>query len=183
MYINPITKSNQSNYAPGLIELTPEQEATYLQYNGFVTIEETEDGYTISPRLDDWQAWKASLPDPLENLKTQRIADSKTALAEYLEAHPIQWTDGEYYSITQEKQNQLTSTLVSAQIDGESPEWNSTGLVCKQWNIEDLAALGVAIKNRVKKLVKYQQAKEIEINAAETLDELNSIVVDYDSVE
>ena len=182
MYINPITKSNQSTYAPGLLELTPEQEAMYLQYNSFVNITNT-DPVEIEPDTEAWQAWKASLPDPLENLKTQRIVDSKTALAEYLETHPIQWTDGEYYSITQEKQNQLTSTLVSAQIDGESPEWNSTGLVCKQWNIEDLAALGVAIKNRVKKLVKYQQSKEIEINAAETLDELNSIVVDYDSVE
>lgn len=182
MYINPTTLSNQSTPASGLLELTPEQEAIYLQYNGFITIINTNP-LTIEPNIEAWKAWKAQQPDPLLAYKAQKIAKSKLDLEAYLESHPLQWTDGEYYSITQEKQNQLTSTLVSAQVDGEAPEWNSTGLVCKQWNIEDLTALGVAIKNRVKKLVKYQQAKEIEMNAAESLDELNAIVVDYDSVE
>lgn len=122
------------------------------------------------------------VPD-LEPIKSERIAQSKSALEDYLLSHPIQWTDGEYYAITQDKQNQLTSTLVSAQVDGEPPEWNSTGLVCKQWDVDELAALGCAIKNRIKALVKYQQAKELEIKAAETMDELNAIVIDYDSVE
>ena len=47
----------------------------------------------------------------------------------------------------------------------------------------ELSALAVAIKNRVKALVKYQQAQEIAMNAATTMDELNAIVVDYDSVQ
>ena len=123
------------------------------------------------------------LETQLQEAKDTAIAQSKTDLEAYLLANPLQWTDGEYYAITQEKQNQLTSTLVSAQVDGEPPEWNSTGLVCKEWNIEELSALGVAIKNRVKKLVKYQQSKEIEINAAQTLEELEAIVIDYDSVK
>lgn len=121
--------------------------------------------------------------DRLPIVKARRIAKSKTDLADYLAAHPMEWTDGEKYSITQEKQAQLTSTLVSAQVDGEPPEWNTTGGQCRQWDVAELSSLGVAIKNRVKALVKYQQGQEIAMNAASTLEELDAIVVDYDTVE
>ena len=63
LYINPITKSNQSNPAPGLLLLTAEQEATYLQYNGFVTIVST-DPVVIEPDVEAWEAWKTTHPEP-----------------------------------------------------------------------------------------------------------------------
>ena len=61
MYINPVTLSNQSNPAPGLLPLTAEQEAIYLQYNGFIRITST-DPVTIEPDTEAWEAWKSSLP-------------------------------------------------------------------------------------------------------------------------
>lgn len=69
MYINPKTLSNQSTPAPGLVLLTDEQEATYIQYNGFVILSEGEDGETIvTPNTEAWEEWKASQPDPSETL-------------------------------------------------------------------------------------------------------------------
>lgn len=77
MYINPVTLSNQSNPAPGLLPLTPEQEATYLQYNGFVRITST-DPVTLEPDTESWEAWKAAeaekppspqMPTPEEQLR------------------------------------------------------------------------------------------------------------------
>ena len=59
MYINPTTLSNQSNPAPGLLPLTAEQEAIYLQYNGFVRITST-DPVTLEPDTEAWEAWKAA---------------------------------------------------------------------------------------------------------------------------
>ena len=113
------------------------------------------DGQPVERTEEEIQA------DRLPGAKAARIAKSKADLAYYLESHPLTWTDGNQYSITQEKQAQLTSTLVSA---------------------EELAALGVAIKRRVKALVKYQQGQEIAMNAAATMEELERVVVDYDSV-
>ena len=52
--------------------------------------------------------------DGLAAAKTARIAQSKAALAAYLEAHPIQWTDGAYYAITADKQQQLASKIMAA---------------------------------------------------------------------
>lgn len=125
--------------------------------------------------------------DHLEETKAVRIAQSKTDLADYLASHPIQWTDGEYYSITAEKQQQLTSKIMAATMaQTMSTEytltWNSTGEVCKEWTLADLSALAFAIDARVTALVTYQQTQEVAMRDAETLEDLEAIEVDYDSV-
>ena len=173
---------------PGCIPLTDAQEAVFRQYNGFVTISEGEDGETVvSPNVEEWEAWKAAQPDPLDALKSARIAQSKTDLAAYLSAHPLQWTDGEYYSITAEKQQQLTSKIMAATMAQTLSEsytltWNSTGEVCREWNLQDLSALAFAIDARVTSLVSYQQTQEVSMRNAETQEDLEAITVDYDSV-
>ena len=58
MYIHPETLSNQSTPAPGLLPLTAEQEALYLQYNGFVIVTST-DPVTIEPDTEAYESWKA----------------------------------------------------------------------------------------------------------------------------
>ena len=123
----------------------------------------------------------------LEPLKEIRIAQSKSDLQSYLSNHPLQWTDGKYYTITAEKQQQLTSKLLSAtfaqQIGTEFDlKWNDTKQVCEPWTLENLTALAFAIDARVTALVTYQQEKERLIRDAETLETLESIVVNYDEV-
>ncbi len=117
--------------------------------------------------------------DRLPNAKTEKIKKSKADLEAYLLSHPLTWTDGEQYSMTEEKQNQLTSTLMAAQLDGKKPEWNTSGGVCKEWELSELSSLAIAIKNCVKILVKYQQSKEIEIQASTTIAEVEQIEIDY----
>lgn len=130
-----------------------------------------------------------TMPEPdLEPIKVARIARSKVDLASYLETHPIQWTDGEYYSITSEKQQQLTSKIMAATMAQTFSQpytltWNSTGDVCREWTLQDLSALAFAIDARVTALVSYQQTQEVAMRDAATLEALDAIVVDYDSVE
>lgn len=132
----------------------------------------------------DQEAYEAAMAaaNPLSGAIESRIAQSKADLTTYLETHPITWTDGEQYSITAERQAQLTGTVVAAQADGQPPEWNSTGGVCREWDVAELTALAVAIKNRVKALVKYQQTQEVAMRNAASREELDAIVVDYDTV-
>ena len=123
----------------------------------------------------------------LEPLKENRIVQSKSDLQIYLVEHPLQWTDGKYYTITAEKQQQLTSKLLSATFAQQSGtpydlKWNDTEQVCVSWTLENLTALAFAIDARVTALVTYQQEKEREIRDAETLEELESITVNYDEV-
>ena len=125
--------------------------------------------------------------NPLSGAIESRIAQSKEDLAAYLDTHPITWTDGEQYSITAEKQAQLTSKIMAATMAQTLSQpytltWNSTGQVCREWTLQDLSALAFAIDARVTALVSYQQTQEVAMRNAATREELDAIVVDYDSV-
>ena len=52
-------------------------------------------------------------PDDIANLKTKRIQESKILLAKWLNDNPILYTDGKYYSVTEEKQALLNGNLAS----------------------------------------------------------------------
>ena len=127
-----------------------------------------------------------SEPEPadLDAAKKQRIADSKIQLAVWLENHHMQYTDGKYYSVTEEKQSLLNNNLTSyerAEAAGiEYPlKWNATGEECTEWEYEALVALSLAIAGYVAPRVAQQQAVEIEINACETQEQLDGIVIAY----
>ena len=197
MYIDPITLSNQSNPAPGLVYFPDEFLSEYFKEGkraaGFVKIE--HDGTKVTSCVWDEEAYQKwaeenpeTEPDTLTASKIARIQQSKTDLAEYLATHPLQWMDGNYYSITAEKQAQLTSKIMAATMAAQTSipytlTWNSTGEVCKEWSLSDLSALAFAIDKRVTALVSYQQTQEVAMRNAETQDELDGIVVDYDTVQ
>lgn len=173
----------------GYAVVAPECDTRAMQsHAGFVDLT-VEDGVVTAIKGNDeaYQAYLESIaPDAeaaLAEAKDRRIQQSKDDLEAYLEAHPLTWTDGNQYSITREKQNQLMGTIAAAQIDGQPPEWNTTGGVCRAWDLAELCALAVAIKDRVKALVKYQQAKEVAMREAQTMEELEAVVVDYDTVQ
>lgn len=137
----------------------------------------------------DQEAYEAAMAaaNPLSGAIESRIAQSKADLATYLETHPISWTDGEQYSITAEKQAQLTSKIMAATMAQTLSQpytltWNSTGQVCREWTLQDLSALAFAIDARVTALVSYQQTQEVAMRNAASREELDAIVVDYDSV-
>ena len=116
-----------------------------------------------------------------------KINESKVELATFLANNPIKWKDGKYYSVTQEKQSQLTSIIATYQIEVQSNPsavitWNSTGEECVEWDIKELCALAVAIKNYVKPMVTYQQEKEIEIRNCKSVAEVDAVEIDYSTV-
>lgn len=125
--------------------------------------------------------------DPIEikQLKEYKVSQSKAELRNYLASHPLQWIDGEYYSVTEEKQSLLTSNLAAYQISVSmgSPidlTWNTTGDRCKSWTYENLAALSLAIVKYVKPFVSHQQDLEIQINNCTTKKEIEDIEIKYE---
>lgn len=197
MYILSKTKSEVGQYpaiqhhdgltAPEGFYWWPDylEQGTFEQYEGFVTLEVAR-GTVVSctPNLPAFEAWQA---EQLAARKVELIAESKTQLSDYLLCHPMQWTDGQYYAITAEKQQQLTSKIMSATLAAQtstpySLTWNATGEECQAWTLENLTALAFAIDARVTSLVSYQQAQEVAMREASTLEALEAIPVDYDSV-
>ena len=121
----------------------------------------------------------------LQFKKESLITESKLKLAEWLNANPMLYTDGNFYSVTEEKQTLLNSNLTSYE-RAESAgiayplKWNSTGAECTEWMYEALVELSLAIAAYVAPKVAAQQAVELEIKACETIEQLNAVVIDYD---
>lgn len=120
----------------------------------------------------------------VDDLREQRITDSKTDLAAWLADNPMTWTDGKKYAVTSEKQAQLTSALAVQQVAltaGVERElrWNSTGDECTVWNYNDLCALALGIAAYVEPRVSIQQAAEVDLRKAETVKEVLAVAWSY----
>ena len=123
--------------------------------------------------------------EDVEAAKADAIQRSKELLAEWLSKSPMLYTDGNYYSVTEEKQALLNSNLASYERAKSAGfdyllKWNSTGAECTEWEYSELLALSLSIAAYVAPKVSKQQSIEVAINNCSTIDEINKIVIDYD---
>ena len=121
----------------------------------------------------------------LEECKEEKIAMSKFMLSEWLANNPMLYSDGNYYSVTEEKQSLLNSNLASYERATAAGipyplKWNSTGAECTEWEYADLTALSLSIAAYVAPKVSTQQAVEVQIRACGTKEEVDSVVISYE---
>ena len=123
--------------------------------------------------------------------KKELIKESKEKLEEYLMTHPLisscHGGKTAKYTATADKRNLWISNLmtydvkVKAGIPAELM-WNATGEPCEVWTLEEGVQFTVELEAYVHPLVTYQQELEVVINACETKQELDEIVIDYTNV-
>lgn len=147
MYLNPETLSNQSHWVPGLIELTPEQEEIYLQHNGFVLVtedEESENGYSITPDTEKWEAWKAEQPDPAETAREAKIEELSVACNTIINAGTqVQLSDGSTESFTYGLVDQSNvSEMFNAVLLGATEyPYHANDDDCRMYNAQDIVTI------------------------------------------
>ena len=124
-------------------------------------------------------------------LKKQKIQESKEQLATWLANNPMESEihnpEGEFYTVTQDKQTQLTQLLtlysMAKQAGGEMQlTWNCTGGVCEEWTYEELSTLSFQIAEYVLPRVKKQQTLEVQINECCTVEEVEKIEIEYETI-
>ena len=130
-------------------------------------------------------AQNAANEKSLEEYKEEKIALSKSMLSEWLANNPMLYSDGNYYSVTEEKQSLLNSNLASYERATAAGipyplKWNSTGAECTEWEYADLIALSLSIAAYVAPKVSTQQAVEVQIRACETKEEVDGVVISYE---
>lgn len=162
---------------------------TEVTNNHLVAIE--NDVNPIGKKYIDGTWIQVDYPFSIEGLKKEKILLSKTKLAKWLEDHPmkseIHNQEGEYYTVTQEKQSQLTQMLMlyslAVQAGGEMQlTWNCTGGVCEEWTYEQLSTLSFQIAGYVLPRVKRQQRYEVQINECSSEEEVEAIEIEYDTI-
>ena len=114
----------------------------------------------------------------------QAIEESKYNLQYFLENNPLTWVDGQQYTVTQDKQSLLTSQMALYMIDPNTTlHWNAQGQPCTVWEPQNLAALAKAIEEYVRPYITYQQQKEVEMRACKTVEELDQVIVNYNTLK
>ena len=141
--------------------------------------------YTVEINANSLYLKDMSIVKDIDTCKLEKIAMSKQLLADWLVANPMLYSDGNYYTVTEEKQALLNGNLASYERSTKvgidySLKWNSTGSECVEWSYNDLLKLSLTIAGYVAPKVSKQQAIELQIKACETVDEVNKIVIDYD---
>ena len=173
------------------VETTDADGNTQWEYDEYVT--EVADGSDLQARVNEQNdalllqavgEEYGTLLTSVDDLREQRIADSKADLAAWLSENPLAWTDGKRYAVTSEKQAQLTSALAVQQVAQSSGverelRWNSTGDECTVWQYADLCALALAIAAYVEPRVSIQQAAEVDLRNAVTAEEVLSVAWNY----
>lgn len=184
----------QSTEAPGLLafpdEFLPEFYKEGKRAAGFVTIE--DDGERVTDcRWDEeaYQAWVAEHPepDPLPPAQAARQEENKAALAAWLAAHPLTWTDGKQYGVEEQDQNEMALNLMQYQAAAlaEQPaplEWHAQKEACRTFEQEEYLGLSMAISAYVYPYRRYQEQVKEAIYSAKTVEEVQAVVIDYESV-
>lgn len=193
-YYNRETKFLQSSFAPGLLEFPDEFLPEYFKAGkraaGFVIIE--DDGKRVTAcRWDEeaYQTWAAEhpAPDPLPPAQTARQEENKAALAAWLAAHPLTWTDGKQYGVEEQDQNEMALNLMQYQaavLAGQDAplEWHAQKEACRTFEQEEYLGLSMAISAYVYPYRRYQEQVKEAIYSAKTVEEVKAVVIDYESV-
>ena len=126
-------------------------------------------------------------PRPLSEIQSVRQEENKAALAAWLAGHPLTWTDGNVYGVTEEDQNEMSLNLQQYQVQvaaGRSVnlEWHTQKKQCHTFTPEQYTALLLAIIDYVYPYRRYQEAVKAAIYAAETTEAVEAVAIDYASV-
>lgn len=127
----------------------------------------------------------AALQDPrtLEDVQSAHQAANCDALAVYLAAHPITWTDGEKYGVTLADQQLMLLNLSTYKMGLASElKWNSHTKKCRVFTEEEFGALTAAIDAFVRPRLELCQEYKERIFAAQTIQEVEAITFDFENV-
>ncbi|WP_419749293.1 hypothetical protein [Terrisporobacter petrolearius] len=172
-------------YKP-VVEIYPE---TTLDLEMLKMYEEKNDKIIITYTINNTEAF-------LNSMRKEKIYKSKDYLANYLAEHPLKSSIKggieKQYTVTQEKQNQLTSVITSylnlalpyMMVNEPIPKsiriyWNSMGCVCEEWTYEEITHLKKEIDEYVRPFVSMQQHLEVVICGLPTQKEIKELSVEF----
>lgn len=181
MYINPETLSNQSHFAMGLIELTPEQEQTYLQYNGFVIItenEEEENGYSVKPNTEAWEAWKAQQPDPVIQAQESKMSELSSVCNQMIDAGTdVQLSDGstKHFTYTLADQANVSEMFTAVMAGAKGYAYHADDDSCMMYSAADIVAIYSTLSSMKTAQITYQNQLKQYVKTLETVEDIEAV--------
>ena len=126
-------------------------------------------------------------PRPLPEIQSARQEENKAALAAWLAAHPLMWTDGKRYGVEEQDQNELALNLMQYQVNKAAGqpavlEWHAQKEECRAFEEAEYTALSMAISAYVYPYRRYQEKVKAAIYDAQTAEVVEAVVIDYAGV-
>ena len=168
---------------------TPEEPVTETVLSD-VTMPYTEANYAIAQS----EAYQGKItvkdvpdPRPLTEIQSARQEENKAALAAWLAAHPLMWTDGKRYGVEEQDQNELALNLMQYQVNKAAGqpavlEWHAQKEECRAFEEAEYTALSMAISAYVYPYRRYQEKVKAAIYDSQTAEAVEAVVIDYASV-
>lgn len=168
---------------------TPEEPVTETVLSD-VTMPYTEANYAIAQS----EAYQGKItvkdipdPRPLSEIQSARQEENKAALAAWLAAHPLTWTDGKRYGVEEQDQNELALNLMQYQVNKASGqpavlEWHAQKEECRAFEEAEYTALSMAISAYVYPYRRYQEKVKAAIYDSQTAEAVEAVVIDYAGV-
>ena len=125
----------------------------------------------------------------LSEAQNAKQEENNRMLEEFLDNHPITWSDGKQYGVSKEDQNEIALNLNVYQMalaaGEENPilEWHAIHEACVPWTQENLIALSLAIRNFVYPWYTKNQEYKTAIFATTSVKEVDEIVLTYKTDE
>lgn len=139
---------------------------------------------------DDIATIEGMLPSygsTLEEAQATRQALNKQALADWLSSNPLKWKDGRTYGITLE--DQVEMGLAKDKIDVKTAlgkeivvKWHDQKKQCHEMSLQDFLLLCDEIGDIVSKAVEHQESIKASIYAAQSVESVKAIPIDYSNV-
>ncbi len=150
----------------------------------------TEDGVPLWKLMDSAPVLRSEeeiAADKMDIMRAEKQEQNKQALADWLAAHPLTWTDGKVYGVTEQDQTEMAINLAQYQLAAAAGqpavlEWHAQKQQCHTFTIDEYTALSLAIAAYVYPYRRYQEQVKAAIYAAKSKEELDAIEIDYGSV-
>lgn len=175
-----------------LIDTLPPLKRLHVGTMGLVKPRWNEDAETWceGATAEELAAWEVEHPAPAVDIDVLRAAkqeQNKKALADWLAAHPLTWTDGKVYGVTEQDQTEMAINLAQYQLASAAGqpavlEWHTQKKSCHTFTLEEYTALSLAIAAYVYPYRRYLEAVKEGIYEAQSKEELDAIEIDYGGV-
>lgn len=152
-------------------------------YRPIVSVDVSKEPHEVVYGLTNTEAKLASMT--LDEYKNYRQEENKALLAKFLKENPILWTDGLYYGVTQEDQNEMNldlSTYQFKQSIGDTEwklQWHSVKSDCRDFTMEEFGALLNAIVNFVYPYRQLEMQYKEAIYSATTKEDISAVELIY----
>ena len=181
----PMQSWNSATAPEGFALVTDAQKDVFYSTTpaGFVTITVKEENGvkvvdTIEVNQEALDAYKATLPDPTDSIKAEKIAEIKKACEEYIYAGTsVTYSDGvtEHFTYNLADQSNISEMFTAVMAGATEYPYHADGEICKIYTKEQIVAIYGTLSLFKTEATTYHNSLKAQINAMTDADAISAI--------